>query len=401
MRPAPLHSTSPHRLRQCGQPSVTRSAAVVFGLWVALSGCGNDKSDSSSDASTTDGAGTDGDGTGDDGTGSGDEGTGSGDDGTGSGDDSSGSGSGSGSGGDGIHPYFTRVFNDVLVAGDLRTTATLSLTADETGLTGSVGYTETVAASETTICNSTLNVVRVASDPDCTDCEWGFTFFLEPDTNTRTDGCVFASPTTSFGLGAGGYLGTLAKRAEGPAGTRNVVTLGTRNATLEYVAEHTLYAEDAEGNVLVNHWNPSTGVVDDAVFSSVASGTHLWDTCTVPESLAGDTTTGPPTGGTEVNDGIDCSLGPGLVDVWEGEVGAGQTLSAAVDHSGDDSIMWLVDPKGCLLEVIDDSVPCSDDRVLCPAISHTAGQDGTYRVVVGPLYCLNSTMNYFFDGSIQ
>ena len=66
-----------------------------------------------------------------------------------------------------------------------------------------------------------------------------------------------------------------------------------------------------------------------------------------------------------------------------------------------DSIMWVVDPKGCLLEVIDDAVPCSDDRVLCPAISHTAGQDGVYRVVVGPLYCLNTTMNYYFDGSIQ
>ncbi|MBO84221.1 MAG: hypothetical protein CL927_02590 [Deltaproteobacteria bacterium] len=398
MRPAQTGSFL-HRPPQRTLPSRRlQPLGVACWAWLAFMGCGNNKADSAADGSppVDDGAGDDGTGAG----GTGDDGTGSGSDDGSSGTGSDDGGSGSGGGTDGVHPYFTRVYNDVLAYGDLRTTATLNLTAGADGLTGTVSYTETVVASETTICNSTLNVVRVASDPDCTDCEWGFTFFLEPDTNTRTDGCVFASPTTSFGLGDGGYLGTLAKRAEGPASTRNVVTLGTRNATLEYVAEHTLYAEDVEGSVLVDHWEPSTGAVAGVDFTSVAVGSHLWETCTIPESRAGETTTGPPTGGTEVNDSIDCSLGPGLVDVWEGEVGAGQLLSAAVDHSGDDSIMWLVDPKGCLLEVIDDSVACSDDRVLCPAISHTAGQDGTYRVVVGPLYCLNTNLNYFFDGSI-
>jgi hypothetical protein len=363
-------------------------------------GCGNEKADSSS----TDGSGAE--GTGDDGTGD----AGSGSDGSGTGaDESGGSGTdtdggtstGGGSGGDGLHPYFTRVYDDVLVAGDLRTTATLNLTANASGVTGSVNYTETIVSSETTICNTTLNVVRVASDPDCVDCDWGFTFFLEPDTTSRTTGCVFASPTTSFGLGDGGYLGTIAQRAVGPADTQNVVTLGTRNATLEYVAEHTLYAEDASGTALVNHWDGTTGAVSNVSFTSVATGTHLWKECSIPDSLAGESNTGSPTGGTEVNDSVDCTLGPGLVDVWETEIGAGQTLNASVDHSGDDSIMWVVDPKGCLLEVIDDAVPCSDDRVLCPAISHTAGQDGVYRVVIGPLYCLNTTMNYYFDGSIQ
>ncbi len=369
--------------------------AAGLGLLLGLTAaCGNDKTDSSepaSDDGTGDNsAGSDGSGDGS-GEGTGDEG------GSGTGDD----GGSTGGSTDGLHPYFKRVFDDVLVAGDLHTSATLNLTATESGVSGSITYTETADAFDTTLCHTTLNLVRVASDPDCEDCEWGYTFFVEPDATSRTTGCVFASPTTSFGLGEGGYLGTIAKRATGPAGTRNVVTLGTRNATLEYTAEHVLYAEDDSGNVLVNDWNSSSGAVSDTTVTSVATGTHLWRTCSVPEALAGTSSTGSPTGGTEVNDSVNCALGPGLVDVWEGDVVAGQTLNASVDHSGDDSIMWLVDPKGCLLEVIDDSVECSDDRVLCPAVSHVAGQDGTYRVVVGPLYCLNTTMNYYFDGSIQ
>jgi hypothetical protein len=358
-------------------------------LLAIAASCGADKDeDDSADEATDDGGVGSDDGSGtDDGTGS--------SDGTGSGDEGSSDG---GSGGE--HVYFTRTFDDVYVVGDLETRAVFDIVANADGVTGSLNYTETIPDNSTTICNTTLNLVRVASDPDCTDCEWGFTFFLEPDTRARTTGCVFASPTTSFGLGDGGYLGTISKQVSGPGGTQNVVTLGTRSALLEYTAQHTLYAEDSSGNVLVDDWNATTGVVSDLAIEALASGTHLWQDCDVPEALLGETSSGVPTGGTEVNDAIDCTLGPGLVDAWEAEVAAGQTVLASVDHSGDDAIMWLVDPKGCLLHVEDDSVACSDDRVLCPAIQHTAAQDGTYRVVVGPLYCLNSTMNYFFDGAV-
>jgi|GEM_PF-6376880 len=374
-----------------GVVASARTTGLLVAVLLGALACGDDKSDSSTSGSD-DGSGDDGtgdDGTGDDGTG--DDGTGSGDDGTG--DDGGGTG--------GEHAYFTRVYDDVYREGNLRTEAIFDMVATAEGVSGTITYTETVTDAATTICHTTLNIVRVASDPDCTDCTWGFTFFVEPDATTRTTGCVFPSPTTSFGLGDGGYLGTISQRATGPGGTQNVVTLGTRSALLEYTAEHTLYAEDSAGNVVVDSWNPSSGGVSGLSVTADASGPHLWQLCDVPEELQGDTQTGVPSGGTEVNDSVDCSLGPVLVDVWEAEVAAGQSLLASVDHSGDDAIMWLVDPKGCLLHIEDDSVACADDRVLCPAIHHSAAQDGTYRVVVGPLYCLNPTLNYFFDGVVQ
>lgn len=392
----PLPTPRSELLAQCGQSLPVSLSTLV--LLCSIVACNGDKADSA----TTEGSGSE-DGSGETG---GDESTGEGSTsgGTGMGD-SGGEGTGgeasSGDGSSGEHAYFTRVFDDVYVFGELETRAVLELVAGPDGLSGSLEYTETITDNSTTICNATLNVVRVASDPDCEECEWGYTFFLEPDARSRTNGCLFASPTTSFGLGTGGYLGTLAKRATGPGDTRNVVTLGTRSPLLEYTAEHTLYAEDASGGVLVDSWDPSTGTVSGVPLQATASGAHLWQDCDIPTDLLGETTTGVPTGGTEVNDSIDCSLGPGLVDVWETEVIAGQTLLASVDHSGDDSYMWLVDPKGCLITEADDSVPCSDDRLLCPAIQHKAAQDGTFRVVVGPLYCLNPTMNYYFDGAVQ
>jgi hypothetical protein len=294
---------------------------------------------------------------------------------------------------------FDKIYDDVFVSGPVRSWVTLDVMANASVVSGSVSYMEGAGDQDWVTCNTTLDLVSVATNPNCTDCTWSWTFQLEVAEGSRSNGCVFPSPTTSFGLGDGGFLGTLSHRAAGPGGTQNVVSIGAMAS--DSWSEHTLYAEDSDGNVLINNWDSSSGVVQEVTITALADGDHVWSGCEAPEELQGTTTTGPPTGGTEVPDSIDCRLGTGLVDVWEAEVVAGQTIKAAVDSSGEDPILYLVDPQGCMLEAIDDSVACSDDRPLCPAILHTAAQDGAYRLVVGPRYCFDETMNYFIDGAVQ
>ena len=358
----------------------------LFAAVLAGTACGGDKSESG-DAGTAD-AGDD--GTGDDGTGDdgGDDGGDEGGD-EGSGDD----------GGDTEHVAFDKVYDDVFLTGPVRSWVTLDVVANGSVVSGSVAYSEGAGDQDWVTCNTTLDLVHVASNPNCPECTWSWTFQLEVAEGSRSNGCVFPSPSTSFGLGDGGFLGTLSHRATGPGGTQNVVTIGAMSA--DGWSEHTLYAEDSSGSVIVNDWDSGSGVAQGVTITALADGDHVWSGCEAPEELQGETTTGPPTGGTEVPDSIDCRLGTGLVDVWEAEVVAGQTIKAAVDSSGEDPIMYLVDPQGCMLEAIDDSVACSDDRPLCPAILHTAAQDGKYRIVVGPRYCFDETMNYFIDGAVQ
>jgi len=359
--------------------------SLLAGLLV-LAACGGDKSES---GETVD-DGSD-EGTGDEG---GDEG---GDD--GGSDDGGSDDGGSDDGGESDHVAFDKIYDDVFMSGPVRSWVTLDVVASASAVSGSVSYIEGAGDQDWNTCQATLDLAHVATNPNCADCTWSWTFQLELADGSRSNGCVFPSPSTSFGLGDGGYLGTLSHRATGPGGTQNVVTIGAMSA--DGWSEHTLYAEDSEGNAIVNDWGSSSGIVQGVTITALADGDHVWDGCEAPEELLGTTTTGPPTGGTEVPDSIDCTLGTGLVDVWEAEVTAGQTIKAAVDSSGEDPIMWLVDPQGCMLEAIDDSVACSDDRPLCPAILHTAAQDGKYRLVVGPRYCFDQTMNYFIDGAVQ
>lgn len=354
------------------------TAALISGA----TGCNKEKSTGTSSTATTGG-----------------DGTATGTDTTGGGTGSDGTDDGGGIPSDGSHAVYTRVLDDVFIEGPVTSTVTFTLAASDTDFSGTLAYTEGAGDQDWTTCTTSLDIVRVARDPDCTDCEWGYTFFVEPSASASTKGCVFPSPSTSFGLGDGGVLGTISRRAEGPGGTKNVVTIGSRNVETAEVIEHVLYAEDSAGTPLVTAFDPTTNTVNGFSVSAMATGTHLWTDCeggsgADPEA----TTTGPDNSSTEVHDDIDCRLGARLADVWEITVSADTNFSASVDSSGEDPMIVLVDPQGCLVTTIDDSVTCTDGRNLCPTFTHTANQDGAYRVVVAPRYCLNETMNYFFDG---